>query len=178
MEQYDLDEFSATGVLVRHPMFAACERNAGTNTQHTRFAYSLYRSCQCFHVGVVSVQIRTRGSYRVRSTIDTKCSSQTINILKNAVYWDVTPCGFIRNQRFGETCRLHLEGRRKNNASEEKTSNSFPRSRHCRENIISYINILYTSCWRNPEGWLPVVHDEAILIMVAQAVLRLPCLRQ
>jgi hypothetical protein len=27
--------------------------------------------------------------------------------MKNAVFWDVTPCDFCENQRFGETCRLH-----------------------------------------------------------------------
>jgi hypothetical protein len=36
--------------------------------------------------------------------------------MKNAVFWDVVPCRFIKNRRFGGTCRLHLHGRR-NNAS-------------------------------------------------------------
>jgi hypothetical protein len=27
--------------------------------------------------------------------------------MKNAVYWDVTPCGSWENQRFGGTCLLH-----------------------------------------------------------------------
>jgi hypothetical protein len=31
--------------------------------------------------------------------------------MKNAVFWDVAPCGFIINQRFGGTYRLHLQGR-------------------------------------------------------------------
>jgi hypothetical protein len=39
--------------------------------------------------------------------------------LKNAVFWDVGPCGFIINRRLGETCRFRLQGRR-NNATEEK----------------------------------------------------------
>jgi hypothetical protein len=39
--------------------------------------------------------------------------------MKNAVFWDVTPCEFIINRRFGGTCRLHLHGKRIN-ASEEK----------------------------------------------------------
>jgi hypothetical protein len=38
--------------------------------------------------------------------------------VKNAVFWDVAPCGFIVND-IGRTCRLHLQGRR-NNANEEK----------------------------------------------------------
>jgi hypothetical protein len=29
---------------------------------------------------------------------------------KNAVFWDVTPCGSFKNQRFGETYRLHHQG--------------------------------------------------------------------
>jgi hypothetical protein len=31
--------------------------------------------------------------------------------MKNAVFWDVAPCGLIINRRFGGTCRLHLEGK-------------------------------------------------------------------
>jgi hypothetical protein len=27
----------------------------------------------------------------------------------NTVFWDVTPCGFIINLRFGRMCRLHLQ---------------------------------------------------------------------
>jgi hypothetical protein len=30
------------------------------------------------------------------------------------VCWDVAPCGFIINRRFGGTCRLHLQSRRNN----------------------------------------------------------------
>jgi hypothetical protein len=32
--------------------------------------------------------------------------------MKNAVVWGLAPCGFIKNRRFGGTCRLHLQGRR------------------------------------------------------------------
>jgi hypothetical protein len=39
--------------------------------------------------------------------------------MKNAILWDVAPCGFIINRRFGGMCRLHLHGIR-NNASKEK----------------------------------------------------------
>jgi hypothetical protein len=42
-----------------------------------------------------------------------------ISAMKNAVFWAVTPCGFIINRRFGGTCRLNLKSRR-NNASEQK----------------------------------------------------------
>jgi hypothetical protein len=30
--------------------------------------------------------------------------------MKNAVFWDVTPCGFCKNLRFGGTYRLHHQG--------------------------------------------------------------------
>jgi hypothetical protein len=39
--------------------------------------------------------------------------------LKNAIFWDVAPFGFIINRRFGGTCRLHLQGRRKNTSKEK-----------------------------------------------------------
>jgi hypothetical protein len=31
-------------------------------------------------------------------------------IMKNAVFWDVVPCGCCKNQRFGGTYCLHHEG--------------------------------------------------------------------
>jgi hypothetical protein len=31
---------------------------------------------------------------------------------KNAVFWDITPCGSSKNRRFGATYRLHLQGGR------------------------------------------------------------------
>jgi hypothetical protein len=30
--------------------------------------------------------------------------------MKNAVFWDVTPCDSCKNRRFGGTYRLHLQG--------------------------------------------------------------------
>jgi hypothetical protein len=35
------------------------------------------------------------------------CVSAHLNLLKNAVFWDVTPCGSGKNRRFGESYRLH-----------------------------------------------------------------------
>jgi hypothetical protein len=32
--------------------------------------------------------------------------------MKNAVFWDVAPCRYCVNRRFGETYRLHLQGRK------------------------------------------------------------------
>jgi hypothetical protein len=31
---------------------------------------------------------------------------------KNAVFWDVTPCGYCKSQRFGGTYRLHRQGKK------------------------------------------------------------------
>jgi hypothetical protein len=39
--------------------------------------------------------------------------------MKNAVFFDVAPCEFIKNERFEGTYRLHLQGRR-NNSNVEK----------------------------------------------------------
>jgi hypothetical protein len=39
-------------------------------------------------------------------------SLSTVFVLKNAVFCDVAPCGFIIDRRFGVTCRLHLQGLR------------------------------------------------------------------
>jgi hypothetical protein len=32
--------------------------------------------------------------------------------MKNAVFWNVTPCSFCVNRRLGGSYRLHLQGRR------------------------------------------------------------------
>jgi hypothetical protein len=32
--------------------------------------------------------------------------------MKNDVFWDVAPCEYCENRRFGRMCRLHLHGRR------------------------------------------------------------------
>jgi hypothetical protein len=39
-----------------------------------------------------------------------KCRWQISTTLKNAVFWDVAPCESFKN-RFGGTCRLHLQGK-------------------------------------------------------------------
>jgi hypothetical protein len=41
-------------------------------------------------------------------------------MLQNAVLWDVTPCRYCVNRRFGGTYRLHRQGRR--NIRERGTS--------------------------------------------------------
>jgi hypothetical protein len=38
--------------------------------------------------------------------------------MKNAVLWDEAQCGSCKNRSFGETCRLHLQGRRKYTSEE------------------------------------------------------------
>jgi hypothetical protein len=32
--------------------------------------------------------------------------------MKNTVFWDVAPCSYFVNRRFGGTYRLHLQGRK------------------------------------------------------------------
>jgi hypothetical protein len=34
----------------------------------------------------------------------------TTRVLRNGVFWDVTPCGSCKNRRFGGTWRLHHQG--------------------------------------------------------------------
>jgi hypothetical protein len=37
----------------------------------------------------------------------------TAVVMKNSVFWDITPCSPLKvKRRMGETCRLHLQGRR------------------------------------------------------------------
>jgi hypothetical protein len=37
----------------------------------------------------------------------------TAMTMKNAVFWDVAPCGSCKSRRFGGTCHLHLQGIRR-----------------------------------------------------------------
>jgi hypothetical protein len=40
--------------------------------------------------------------------------------MKNVVFWDVAPCRYFFNQRFGGTYRLHLQGRRNPRAMNQR----------------------------------------------------------
>jgi hypothetical protein len=50
--------------------------------------------------------------------------------MKNAIFWDVVPCGYCVNRRFGGTYRLHLQGIRN------------PRARNQREQVAAPICML------------------------------------
>jgi hypothetical protein len=50
--------------------------------------------------------------------------------MRNAVFCDVAPFGFIINRRFGGTCRFHLQGRRNNTSDCLLPTNTFPRLRY------------------------------------------------
>jgi hypothetical protein len=65
-------------------------------------------STNCRSAGLIVADIRQHSQswFRVSS------EPMTILFLKNAVFWGVAPCGFIINQRFGGTCRPHLQGRK------------------------------------------------------------------
>jgi hypothetical protein len=46
-------------------------------------------------------------SFRFRNSVITIGTSQQILLLKNAIFWDVTPRGSCKNRCFGGTYRLH-----------------------------------------------------------------------
>jgi hypothetical protein len=46
-----------------------------------------------------------------------ECEVPTAVVMKSFIFWDITPCSPLKmNQRFGEICRLHLQGRRMSQA--------------------------------------------------------------
>jgi hypothetical protein len=55
---------------------------------------------------------RTQSRAAIHSHTIRPLVGKIISKLKNAVLWDVAPCGFNINWRFRRTCRLHLQGRR------------------------------------------------------------------
>jgi hypothetical protein len=43
--------------------------------------------------------------------------------MKSSIFWDITPCIPLKvNRHFGGTCHLHLQGRRKNQARNQRES--------------------------------------------------------
>jgi hypothetical protein len=46
--------------------------------------------------------------------------------MKNAVFWDVTPCGSCNNRRFGRTQHLHHPGDKNRRARKNVNRNSQP----------------------------------------------------
>jgi hypothetical protein len=50
------------------------------------------------------------GKQRYRTHSYVRFEGFTAVTMKNGVFWDVTPCGSCKNQRFGGTYRLHHQG--------------------------------------------------------------------
>jgi hypothetical protein len=46
--------------------------------------------------------------------------------MKNAVFWDVTPCGTCKNRRFGGSYRFYYQGD-KNHGARNKVSSNYKR---------------------------------------------------
>jgi hypothetical protein len=45
----------------------------------------------------------------------------TAAVVKSCKFWDITPCGPLKiNKYFGGTCCVHLQGRRKSQARNQK----------------------------------------------------------
>jgi hypothetical protein len=61
--------------------------------------------------------------------------------MKNAVFWDVTPCGSCKDRRFGGTYLLHLQGDRNLRARNVYLNNN--RSTLRRNIIVLYYTVLY-----------------------------------
>jgi hypothetical protein len=66
--------------------------------------------------------------------------------MKDAVFWDVAPCRYFVNRRFGGTYRLHLQGRRNPRAMNQREQLAVDFSIlkmeaicHRRENLKSHI---------------------------------------
>jgi hypothetical protein len=63
----------------------------------------------------------------------------TVVTMKNAVFWDVTPCGSCKNQCFRETCHLHHQGDKNRQARYNVSSNLQPK--HAVKNIYVFLTI-------------------------------------
>jgi hypothetical protein len=57
--------------------------------------------------------------------------------MKNAVLWDVTPCCFCKNRRFGGTWRLHHQGDKNRWTRNNFSSNYVAKDTFCEEIIVT-----------------------------------------
>jgi hypothetical protein len=61
-------------------------------------------------VPLVSILSRLNPMHTIRHYVGFEVL--TTVVMKTAVFWDITPCSPLKvNRRFGETNRLHLQGR-------------------------------------------------------------------
>jgi hypothetical protein len=72
--------------------------------------------------------------------------------MKNTVFWDVAPCRYFVNRRFGGTYRLHLQGRRN------------PRVMNQREQLaVDWVTVRYTLLTLVHRSWISsTLETEAI----------------
>jgi hypothetical protein len=73
---------------------------------------------------------------------------QPVFTLKNAVFLDVAPCGFNISRRFGRTCRLHLQCRRKKKKRElgETLYGSYQTNSHTFSNRLTLLARVFSFC--------------------------------
>jgi hypothetical protein len=55
--------------------------------------------------------------------INHRSSQEISRMQKNAVFWDITPCGSRKSRRFGGTYRLHHQGEKNERARDYVSSN-------------------------------------------------------
>jgi hypothetical protein len=89
--------------------------------------------------------------------------------MKDAIFWDVSPCGSCKNQRFGGTYRLHLQGennrRTKNMLTVASNCSMLQRINHCVRREAVEWDILHGKCdriflQRCPIRLLPFSHSD------------------
>jgi hypothetical protein len=97
------------------------QRALHTNTSHEHFTRALHTSTSHEHF------VRPCSHHDLKYKIKVKFVRYevfTAVTMRNAVFWDVTPCGSFTDRRFGGTYRLHCQGgtnqRARNNVSSNK----------------------------------------------------------
>jgi hypothetical protein len=59
------------------------------------------------------VLARRESQIHAKNTVCLRFEVLTTMVMKNTIFWDITPCSPLEvNRRFGETYRLHLQGRK------------------------------------------------------------------
>jgi hypothetical protein len=100
-------------------------------------------------VGVETSRHLTAGMSRSEHNY-VRFAVSTAVTMKNTVFWDVAPCRYFVNRRFGETYRLHLQGIRNPRAirSSETSVNKISTRRHITEDGILQNTIMFGTILR------------------------------
>jgi hypothetical protein len=110
--------------------------------------------CFNYGIGLVKIMIKIKTAHQIK----------TRSLLKGTNFWDITPCSPLSvNRSFGETYRIHLQGR-KNKFSKKPAWKQA--ASHSTDYTALYPRRLYSS---QPPLWEPqILHSSLLLLFMSR----------